>query len=43
MGKLLDFIKKLVANKFYGKLTLSFEAGKITHIRKEETYKLDNL
>jgi len=30
---------KLISEEFYGKITLSFEAGKITLIRKEETFK----
>jgi len=38
--KLLAFIKKLIDNKFYGKLTVSFEAGKVVHLKKEESIKL---
>ena len=40
MTKIIEMIKELVDNKFYGKLTLSFECGKITLVRKEETIKI---
>lgn len=33
------FIEELKAKAFYGKITVSFENGKITLIRKEETFK----
>lgn len=39
MEKAIHMIKDLVLSKFYGKITLSFENGKITLIRKEETFK----
>jgi len=38
--KLLAYIKDLVDNRFYGKLILSFESGKIVHLKKEENIKL---
>ncbi len=33
------FIEELMSNKFYGKIILNFESGKLTHIKKEETLK----
>ena len=36
---LIKIIKDLIARKFYGKVTVSFEKGNITHIHKEETLK----
>ncbi len=33
------FIEQLISNKFYGKIILNFEMGKLTHIKKEETIK----
>ena len=32
-------IDNLVKERFYGKVTLSFEAGNITTVKKEETIK----
>lgn len=32
-------INNLVESRFYGKVTLSFEAGNITTVKKEETLK----
>jgi len=40
LKKLLAFIEKLVYGKFYGKIVISFEAGKIIHLKKEESIKL---
>jgi hypothetical protein len=39
MKKIIELIKSLVDSRFYGKITISFEAGNITLIRKEETMK----
>lgn len=39
MDKVIELIKELIESRFYGKITLSLEAGKITLIRKEETIK----
>ena len=39
MKEALKIITDLCARKFYGKLTLSFENGKIVMYRKEETIK----
>ena len=38
--RLLVFIGDLIHNKFYGKLTISFEAGNIVNLKKEESIKL---
>ncbi len=33
------FLIWAVKNRFYGKLTLSFEAGRLVHLKREETMK----
>ncbi len=38
--KLLALLKDLTRQAFYGKLTVNYEAGKITYCRKEETIRL---
>lgn len=38
--KLIELIKNLVDNKFYGSLEIKFEAGKIVICKKEESIKL---
>lgn len=40
MDKLLDIIKALAADRFYGKLVISFEAGSVVHLKKEESVKI---
>lgn len=35
----LDLLSELRNKGFYGKVTLQFEAGKVTVVRKEETIK----
>ena len=40
MDKLLDIIKALIADRFWGKITIHFEAGKVAHMKKEESIKL---
>lgn len=37
--KITKLLLKLVGQKYFGKLTLVFENGNITYIRKEETIK----
>ena len=37
INKVVKYISDLIARKWYGKLTISIEAGKITLIRKEES------
>lgn len=39
--KIIDLLKKLTENRFYGKLELKFREGKITHVTKEESIKMD--
>lgn len=34
-----DFLKWAKEKAFYGKLTLHFEAGKLVHLKREETLK----
>jgi hypothetical protein len=43
MDEALDLIRQLVREHFYGALTLKFEAGRITTIKKEQTIKPANL
>ena len=39
MNQTIKIITDLIACKFYGKLTISFENGKVVLYRKEETIK----
>lgn len=39
---LLSQLKRLAEEQFYGKLSISFENGKISVLRKEETLKPPN-
>jgi hypothetical protein len=39
----IHLLARLGRERFFGKLTLSFEAGNITILRKEETIKPENL
>ena len=43
MNKALDLIRQLSGERFYGALTLKFEAGHITTIKKEQTIKPSDL
>jgi hypothetical protein len=43
MNQTLDLIRQLSGERFYGALTLRFEAGKITTIKKEQTIKPNDL
>lgn len=43
MNQALDLIRQLSGERFYGALTLRFEAGKITTIKKEQTVKPNDL
>ena len=40
MKRLFDLIKSLVEKKFYGRIEIAMEAGKIVLVRKTETIKL---
>jgi len=35
---ILDLINELISKKFYGRLILNFENGKIVHGKKEESF-----
>ena len=38
MKKLFDFLLKLASTKFYGEVVIKFENGRITHLKKTESY-----
>ncbi len=40
MKVLIDYLLKLTQIDFYGKLTVSYEKGKIVNIKKEENLKI---
>ena len=40
MTKLIEIIKGLTSQCFYGKLTIRFEHGKVVHLTKEESIKV---
>lgn len=42
MERLIQLIKKLMDTKFYGELIIKLEAGKVVHIKKTESIKVDN-
>ncbi len=41
MEKLIELVKKLITDKFFGKLEISFEAGKVVLLRKIQTIKIE--
>lgn len=41
MKKLIEIIKELIERKFYGELTIKFEAGRIVLVKKIENIKLE--
>ena len=43
MSKLFTYIEKLVAQKFFGTLTLSFQNGKLCNIKVERSLKPTDL
>lgn len=43
MNEAIELIRQLAGERFYGALTLKFEAGRITTIKKEQTIKPNNL
>lgn len=43
MNEAIDMIQQLVLERFYGAITIKFEAGRITVIKKEQTYKPTDL
>ena len=40
METLINILKKLIIDKFYGKITITFENGKIVHVEKRESIKV---
>ena len=43
MTKLIEMLRKLEQERFFGSLAIEFRAGDITIVRKEQTIKLDNM
>jgi hypothetical protein len=43
MNEAIELIQRLVRQRFYGALTIKFEAGRITLIKKEQTFKPNDL
>jgi hypothetical protein len=43
MDAIIELLHQLVRERFYGALTLKFEAGHITTIKKEQTIKTNDL
>ncbi len=43
--KLFHFLARLILEKFYGSVTIKFEAGKVTHVETEtrRTWKYQDL
>jgi len=39
--KVIAIFKQLAERKYYGKTTLSWEAGKIVNLKVEESYKIE--
>jgi hypothetical protein len=43
LNEAIELIRQLAQERFYGAITLKFEAGKVILLRKEETLKPANL
>lgn len=43
IGRLLRYLDKLAATAFFGRVTISFQNGKVCDIRIEQNKKLDEL
>ena len=43
METTLQFLKQQHAERFFGAITLKFEAGRVVHIKVEKTLKPDDL
>jgi len=41
LEKLIAIFKALMLRRFFGKIEVVFNAGKIVHVKKEESVKLD--
>jgi hypothetical protein len=39
--KVIQIMKRLAERSFYGKLTASWEAGRIVNVKVEESYKIE--
>ena len=37
MDKLIAYIKRLIIDKFFGKVILTFESGRIVHLEKRQS------
>jgi len=42
MHKIYEYIQQLIDTKFYGKVELNFEAGKIVNLKETKSIKLLN-
>jgi len=43
MNQAIELIRRLVRERFYGAVTIKFEAGNVVCLKKEETIKPANL
>jgi len=43
MNETIELIRHLVRERFYGAVTIKFEAGNVVYLKKEETIKPANL
>jgi hypothetical protein len=43
VDRLYRYLDRLVASGYYGKVTLSFQAGKVCDVKIEQTKKLEEL
>ena len=43
LSKLLDYLRGLVKSRFYGKVIISFDDGKVTTVKTEHTVKISEL
>ena len=43
MNQAIELIRRLVSERFYGAVTVKFEAGHVVCLKKEETIKPTNL
>jgi hypothetical protein len=43
MNEAIEMIEQLVRDRFYGAITIKFEAGRIVTIKKEQTFKPQDL
>jgi hypothetical protein len=43
MNEAIELLRQLAHERFYGALTLKFEAGRITTLKKEQTIKPNDL